>query len=110
MLKTKIHLFIHTLEAFSKLKKQSKREKKKINDSKNFENNFENYLNNGKNSKLKLPTGNDYTDKLMRRYLKNSKNKSVNIAFCDLYDSQSRYKILPKKPEFKNRLHVKNSN
>ena len=65
---------------------------------------------NGKNSKLNLPTGNDYTDKLMRRYLKNSKNKSVNIAFCDLYDSQSRYKILPKKPEFKKKLHVKNSN
>jgi hypothetical protein len=56
---------------------------------------------------LNLPTGNDYTDKLMRRYLKNSKNKSVNIAFCDLYDSQSRYKILPKKPEFKKRINVK---
>jgi hypothetical protein len=28
-----------------------------------------------------------YTDKLMRRYLKNQKNLSGNIAFCDLYDS-----------------------
>lgn len=44
-------------------------------------------LNICKSLNLKLPTSNEYTDKLMRRYLKNSINKSVNIAFCDLYDS-----------------------
>jgi hypothetical protein len=45
LLKTKIHLFIHTLEQYSKLKKQSKREKKLINDSTNPGLNFEKYLN-----------------------------------------------------------------
>jgi hypothetical protein len=31
-------------------------------------------------SKLKMPTGNEYTDKLMRRYLKNPTKKSVKIS------------------------------
>ena len=36
----------------------------------------------------------------MQRYLLNQKTMSVQIAFGELFDDQSRYKIMAKKQEF----------
>jgi len=47
-----------------------------------------------------LPSGGNHPSKLMRRYLKNLQNNSVQISFGELFDNQSRFKLLAKKAEF----------
>ena len=43
---------------------------------------------------------NDRQEVLMKKYIFNQKTCSVNIAFKDMYDSQSRYRVAAKKREF----------
>lgn len=80
-LKTKKHIFIHTLNAMCRLQKN------KVNKSK-------------RDQKMQNLDLNEESDLLMYRYLKNQKKMTVSIAFKHLFDSQSRYKVAAKKQEF----------
>lgn len=89
-LKMKKHLLHHTLKSKIKLNKKAKKVKKTINNSRTSANNID----------TQQMSENEVNAVLMRRYLKNQKNNSVQIAFGPLFDSSSRFKVMAKKPEF----------
>lgn len=90
-LKMKKHIVSHLLQSLTK----PKRRKFSVSNQKRSAKKPRQRQNNSENRR----------DELMQRYLQNQKAMSVQIAFGELFDDQSRYKILAKKFEFAVKTH-----
>ena len=81
-IQTKKHIFVHSVEEQIRLKKLSKKAMK------------------GNRDRVSITSDEKRREILFKKYMINQKSQSVCISFGQLFDSQSRYKVAVKKPQF----------